>query len=674
MKRNQISTTVVEKDLIKDPWTRLSQDISELPSEPKTKRSTKEGDIITWIKNHLKSDKEGKVTNVWEIISDPEILRQAYEKIKSKPGNMVPGTDQTTLDGISNKWFEVTSNEIINEKYSPKPARRVYIPKSNGKMRPLGIAPPRDKIVQQAILFVLTTIYEPLFLESSHGFRPDRSCHTALRQIREWRGVPWIIEGDIKSFFDNIDHHILENLLSKRIKDAKFIHLYWKLVKAGYVEWNSKDKSITISETGVPQGSIVSPILSNIILHEFDIFMDKHRIDLEEKNHKILPSIANPEYKKIESRVNHRLNRLKTLKSKSPRDWATIRKVSKELKFHISDRRKHKSRIPNPKFSYAIKYTRYADDWVVGVWGSRTHAVTLKGIISNFLATLKLELSIEKTLITNTRDSRIEFLGVGIKRVGNNQGATLVRKRTKDQKVLKYRIPTCQIWMSTPLKKILEKLKNKNLIKLAKVQNRENRTKPIAQSITWLIPLPVKDIILRYKAILNGFLNYYSFADDRPRLHLIYWVLKESLIKTLGRKLKTNRRSLFQKYSKDIMVKSSSSKGNSISFEYPDLTRQPMNFKVLTDNDPTGSIFWKVRTRNSFDSCCANCGSMENIEMHHIKHIKTINIKLSEFDKKVAAINRKQVPLCKPCHRTVHSGTYKGLSLNHLGTNRKKKA
>lgn len=579
---------------------------------------------------------------------------------------MVPGTDKITLDGLTGEWINNTAEEIKKERYSPKPARRVYIPKANGKMRPLGIASPRDKVIQQAVLFVLTAIFEPLFLDSSHGFRPNRGCHTALRQVREWRGVPWIIEGDIKSFFDNIDHHILENILSKHIRDAKFIHLYWKLVKAGYVEWNGRKKVTTFSEAGVPQGSIVSPILSNIILHELDRFMEDHRKTLEAENSNVSPTIANPEYKRIESRINHRLNRLKKLKSSHPRDWNTIKRVKKELAKHVSERRRHKSRIPNPKHSYSIKYVRYADDWIVGVWGTKQDAIQLKEAISNFLAGLKLELSEEKTLITNTRESRAQFLGVGIKKVSNNRGATLVKKKTVGEKILKYRIPTCQIWMSTPLQKILEKLKNKNIIKLAKIRNRENRYKPIPQSLSSLIPLPMRDIILRYRAILNGFLNYYSFADDRPRLHLIHWILKESLIKTLGRKLKLNRRAIFRKYTKDIKVKIANTKKATIDFECPDLTRIPMNFKIASDNDPTEMIFWKVRTRNSFNSCCANCGSTENVEMHHIKHIKTINLKLNEFDKKMAAINRKQVPLCRQCHRSVHSGAYKGLSLKHL--------
>ena len=164
----------------------------------------------------LQQDADGKHNNVFEILSRTEILKLAYETIKSKPGNMVRGSTRETLDGISNEWFEKASVKLRHESYKLKPNRRVHIPKANGKLRPLGIASPRDKIIQQAMRMVMETVLEPKFLNSSHGFRPHRGCHTALKEIRSWRGVPWIIEGDIKSFFDSIDHHILEQLLDRK--------------------------------------------------------------------------------------------------------------------------------------------------------------------------------------------------------------------------------------------------------------------------------------------------------------------------------------------------------------------------------------------------------------------------------------------------------------------------
>lgn len=216
---------------------------------------------------------------------------------------MVRGSDKATLDGISETWFTQTSKELKEEKYSFKPARRVYIPKANGKMRPLGISSPRDKIVQQAVKMVLEIILEPKFLDSSHGFRPNRGCHTALREIRNWKGVPWVIEGDIKSFFDNIDHHILSDLLRKHFVDKRLIVLYWKMVKAGYVEWDGAHLKYINATEGVPQGGIISPLLSNLILNELDQYISGKIKEMEEKNSGKKLYLPNPKYHAISMKI-----------------------------------------------------------------------------------------------------------------------------------------------------------------------------------------------------------------------------------------------------------------------------------------------------------------------------------------------------------------------------------
>lgn len=179
---------------------------------------------------------DGRCTNAFKLITSKSILLAAYWMLKSKPGMMTKGSDQETLDGINMSWFEKISTDLVRERYQPKPARRIYIPKANGNMRPLGIASPRDRIVQQAMKMILECKLEGSFLTTSHGFRPNRSCHTALREIRDWKGVAWFLEGDIKGFFDNIDHKILASLLEKQFKDARLMNLYWKFAKAGYME------------------------------------------------------------------------------------------------------------------------------------------------------------------------------------------------------------------------------------------------------------------------------------------------------------------------------------------------------------------------------------------------------------------------------------------------------
>ena len=200
---------------------------------------------------------------------------------------MVRGVDKETPDGLPVKWFEDASRLLRYEAYKLRPARRVYIPKANGKSRPLGISSPRDKIVQQALRIVLEIVLEPKFMETSHGFRPKRGCHSALKSIRSWQGVSWFVEGDIKSFFDSINHFILAELLAKHFDEARLIHLYWKLVKAGYVEFEPKKKpKFYQTLMGVPQGGIISPLLSNLVLHELDKFIKKLQLENSKKKTK----------------------------------------------------------------------------------------------------------------------------------------------------------------------------------------------------------------------------------------------------------------------------------------------------------------------------------------------------------------------------------------------------
>jgi nicotine oxidoreductase len=212
----------------------------------------------------------------------------AYERIKSKPGNMTAGSDGDTLDGFSRGDIQEMIQAMRTEQFHFKPVRQQFIPKPNGKMRKLGIPWIRDKIVQEVIRMILEAIYDspstPYFHATSHGFRPNHSCHPALREYRgKWSAVNWIIEGDISSCFDEIEHGILVHILRKKIHDERFLNLIWKLLKAGYMDLNGRKKESLI---GSPQGGIASPIVANIYLHELDKFVEGLQIELEQGNKK----------------------------------------------------------------------------------------------------------------------------------------------------------------------------------------------------------------------------------------------------------------------------------------------------------------------------------------------------------------------------------------------------
>src|SRR6516164_10381364 len=196
----------------------------------------------------------------------------AYGNIYSNSGAMTPGASEETADGMSEEKIEQIVEAMRCERYRFAPARRTYIPKKNGKLRPLGLPSWSDKLVGEVVRLLLEAYYEPGFSDLSHGFRKRRGCHTALRKIRDtWTGTVWFIEGDISDCFGSLSHEILLRILAEKIQDQRFLRLIRNMLKAGYLEdWEYRE---TLS--GCPQGGVVSPILSNIYLHKLDKFVEQ---------------------------------------------------------------------------------------------------------------------------------------------------------------------------------------------------------------------------------------------------------------------------------------------------------------------------------------------------------------------------------------------------------------
>jgi group II intron reverse transcriptase/maturase len=273
---------------------------------------------------------------LYKLLYDRKLYQIAYDKLKSKPGNMTPGITPTTLDGISLEVIDKIIEEMKLGTFQFQPGRRVNIPKANGKTRPLTIAPPRDKLVQECIRMILESIYESSFSEYSHGFRPNKGCHSALKMMNQkFRVTSWFIEGDISNCFPSIDHDILIQILEERIKDKRLIDLIRKALKAGYFEF----KELSISVVGTPQGSIISPILANIYLDKLDKFVETLKSEFDKGS----KASVNPEWKRLENAMW----RAKTIEDK--------RRIRKEL---IAI----KSKLAiDPNFK-RLSYVRYADD------------------------------------------------------------------------------------------------------------------------------------------------------------------------------------------------------------------------------------------------------------------------------------------------------------------------
>ena len=330
------------------------------------------------------------VVNIYRTLYQRDLYLLAYSKLYKNEGALTQGTTSETVDGLSLNKIDQLIESIRFERFRWTPVRRTYIPKKNGKTRPLGLPVFSDKLLQEVIRLILEAYYEPRFSDSSHGFRPGRGCHTALRAItQKGHGTKWFIEGDIKGCFDHIDHTIVLDLLQKDFPDTRFLLLMKRLLQAGYVEnWTYHQ-----THSGVPQGSIIGPILSNLVLDKLDKFMEE---TLVPGFHKGKRRTVNPVYAKL------------------TRDAAKARKEGDlgRAKMLNQQAQRLPSRLPDDPTFKRVWYVRYADDWLVGVIGSKDDAVTIKTRIAQFLQNeLHLELSQEKTLITHARTEKANFLG-----------------------------------------------------------------------------------------------------------------------------------------------------------------------------------------------------------------------------------------------------------------------
>ena len=589
----------------------------------------------------LNSDTNWQNRDLYRLVCNPDLLIIAYERIKSNPGNMTKGTDGETLDGISAFSLDNLVKDLRSEAFQFKPTRRHHIPKGNGKMRPLGIPSPRDKVVQEAMRLILEAIYDspkgPTFVPQSHGFREGHSTHTAIHQIKfKWGAPNWVIEGDIKSFFDEIDHSILIQILRKRIHDERFLCLIQKALKAGYME----DDQFVSSKIGTPQGSIISPILANIYLHEFDLVVKEWIGELSNT----VKKRPNPLYRSL---VRKRENRMK-------KSGGVITEEIKSLTKQIRQTPAPDHYDPN---SIRVSYVRYADDWIIGITGPKSLALELRERAKAFLfEKLSLTLSMEKTKITNLRKDKVSFLGFDLW-VPSPKQAKVTEFVQGDFSMKRRASHGANIKISIPLRTVVNRLREKGFCDEAYF--------PIHHK--YLLAQNKDQIVAQYNAVLRGITNYYAACDNFHQLSWVEYILRFSLAKTLANKERTSMRKQFRKRGKYLTVtKEIGDKKMSVRLvEFRDLKRNSFS-SIKQDYDRIFNLHTiRQKSKLGITECAIkDCSSGKVVEMHHVKHIRKMGKKVSGFTKLMANINRKQIPLCSDCHRKVHSGKYDGLSLN----------
>ena len=472
---------------------------------------------------------------LYRNLYNPEFYLTAYQKIQAKQGGMTAGTDGKTVDGMGMKRINALIAKLRDFSYQPSPDRRTYTPKANCKKRPLGIPSFDDKLVQEVVRMILESIYEPTFLNTSHGFRPKRSCHTALQYVQKnFTGVKWFVEGDIKGCFDHVDHHVLVNILRRRIQDEHFIGLIWKFLKAGYME----DWVYHNTYSGTPQGSIISPILANIYLNELDVFIAQYAQTFRQGYKRRI----NPAYKKP---LDKRRGKQEWLKRNE-------HKISQEqkaaVKAEIDEINQYLRTIPyvDPMDDgyKRLVYVRYADDFLIGVIGSKVDAKQVKADVGQFIRQqLHLELSQEKTLITHGSDFA-QFLSFQIT-ASTEQNST----RTKAGYIK--RSYTGRIKLYVPKEKWLKRLLSYGALKIQYDKNNGNKEiwEPICRS--GLRNLDDLEILNQYNAEIRGLYNYYRIAHNATVLNNFLYVMKYSMYKTFAGKYRTSMRKIIQRYTKN---------------------------------------------------------------------------------------------------------------------------
>lgn len=593
--------------------------------------------VLNSLNEHCK-DSSYKFERLYRILFNEELFYVAYQKIASNGGSTTKGSDGRSIDEMSLARIETLIDSLKDESYQPHPSRRVHIPKKNGKTRPLGIPAFEDKLVQEVVRMILEAIYEGHFETTSHGFRPKRSCHTALLHIQKtFSGAKWFIEGDIKGFFDNIDHDVLVGILRERISDDRFIRLIRKFLKAGYVE----DWTFHNTYSGMPQGGIVSPILANIYLDKLDKYVKEYirHFDMGTKRR---PG------KESNDLANERKRTVRKLKK--VKDGTEKAALVARLKAIEQERAAFPSGDEMDGSYRRLKYIRYADDFILGVIGSKEDALRIKEDIKSFLSeSLALELSEEKTLITHTGKSA-KFLGYEITVTRTNHQRRDVQGRLRRTYGKRVRL---NVSMATLRDKLLEY----GAMEI-KLRNGKEVWKPKCRS--GLIFNDDLEILDRYNRETVGFCNYYLIANNCVVLHNFRYIMEYSMYKTFAGKYRSTVRKINKKYRRNkLFTVKYEQKGviKSRTFYKTSFKRRTTAFNGSCDIEPY-SIADVSRT-NLTDRLkaekCELCGATGKLIMHHVRNLKDLKGKES-WKRLMSARKRKTIALCPSCHRLRHLG------------------
>jgi group II intron reverse transcriptase/maturase len=550
----------------------------------------------------------------------------AYGRIYANQGAMTPGATEETADGMSEERIDAIIDAMRHERYRFAPARRIYIPKRNGKLRPLGLPTWSDKLVGEVVRLLLEAYYEPCFSDRSHGFRPGRGCHTALREVANtWAGTTWFIEADISDCFGSFDHDIMIAILSEKIHDGRFLRLMRHMLEAGYLEdwtWNA-----TLS--GVPQGGVVSPVLSNIYLHKVDEYVETVLIPQHTRGR---GRKRNPAYDAVKAHA---------AQARQRGDRSSYRELRRRM-------RSMSSRDPRDPGYRRLRYVRYADDQLLGFAGPKAEAERIKDQLATFLREdLGLELSSEKTLITHARTRAARFLGYEI--IVQQADSRITHGRRSANGMIALRVPRDVI--------------------TAKCAPYLRRGKPAHRSA--LQNLDDYHIVDTYGAEYRGIVQYYLLATDVWRLERLRWTAETSMLKTLAAKHQSSVSKMAVRYRATIVTPY----GQRACFEarVQRAGKQPLVARfggiplvrnraaALTDRIPDRAPHpRKELVTRLLKRRCELCEQPGRVVVHQVRALACLpepGPGQPEWAVLMARKRRKTLMVCQPCHDAIHSPT-----------------
>ena len=596
--------------------------------------------LLSSLQTHS-TDRSYTFERLYRSLYNPELFLMAYQNIYASQGNMTKGTDGKTIDAMSLNRIEGIIASLKDESYQPQPSRRTYIPKKNGKMRPLGIPSFDDKLVQECVRLLLEAIYEGSFSKCSHGFRPKHSCHTALKHIQTcFTGVKWFVEGDIKGFFDNIDHEVMVGILAERIQDERFLRLIRKFLKAGYLEdWRYHN-----TYSGTPQGGIISPILANIYLDKLDRFMEK----LKKQFDSGAKRATFPAAYELEKKRGVLAKKLRSANSEEEKNILTekIREIDKK-------KRTLPHTDPFDTTFKRLQYVRYADDFLVGVIGSKEDAVAIKGQVGEFLTgSLKLELSDEKTLVTHSA-KRARFLGYDIYVRRSN-----IARRDKNGRLS--RTLSGSVCLELPSEIMRKKLLDYGAMTIETTVCGKENWKPKGRY--YLKDNDDLEILDQYNSEIRGFRNYYRIANNSAHAGSFGYIMQYSMFKTFAAKYRTSMKKIIRRLrvGKHFGVQFKDKKGKTKTwlFYKDGFARMSATKSNSVDKIPNTVIYSSKTSLMDRLSArqCELCGKTDvDIEMHHVRKLKDLKGK-SYWERFMIARNRKTLALCADCHQKLHNG------------------